>query len=324
MLARTFQSDDLPRRERFDYCHGRYKGVFELTSDHADQFFACERFFALGAVQLSTKTYLPMDLTRVSRAEPGFGPDTYELAFPLQGRVHTAFTHGDFSTRPGGLYVHDISRVRAVSFRAQDETRPYHEIGLSVPKSLLTLPTGRVDRLLGERLPVDSGFGAMLTTFLRQLATDSASFGPEDGPRLGTIAVDLVGALFGSLLTAESALPPETRSRALTLRIRAFIQRHLASPDLTPQTVAEAHHISVSYLHKLFRTEGTTVSAFIRHERLERARRALTDAALRNTPIHAIAAHWGFANSADFSRAFRAAYGVPPRDYRRHALGSDG
>ncbi|WP_326597507.1 helix-turn-helix domain-containing protein [Streptomyces sp. NBC_01803] len=324
MVERGFHSDDLPRSERFDYCHGRYRGVFELTSDHADHFFACERFLPMGAVQLGTKSYLPMDLTRVSRSESAPVPDTYELVFPVQGVVHTAFTHGDFSTSPGGLYVHDISRVRSVSFRTHDEARPYHEIGLSVPKSLLTLPTDKVDRLLGERLPVDSGFGAMLTMFIRQLTTDSASFGPDDGPRLGTVAVDLVAALFGSLLAAESALPPESRSRALTLRIRAFIKRHLTSADLTPQAIADAHHISVSYLHKLFRTEDTTVAAFIRHERLERARHALTDRALRGTPIHTIATHWGFANSADFSRAFRAAYGVPPRDYRQHALGSDG
>ncbi|WP_059006162.1 helix-turn-helix domain-containing protein [Streptomyces specialis] len=324
MAERTFRSDDLPRDARFDYCHGRYKGLFELTSEDPDQFLACERFLALGAVQLSTKTYSPMDLARVPGSEPAFGPDTYELAFPLQGLVHTAFGHGDFSSRPGGLYVHDVSRVRAVSFRTADETRPYQEVGLSVPKSLLTLPAGQVDRLLGQRLPVEGGFGAMLTMFMRQLATDSASFRPDDGPRLGTVVVDLVAALFGNLLAAESGLPPETRSRALALRIQTFVRRHLGRPDLTPQAIAEAHHISVSYLHKLFRAEGTTVSAFIRRERLERARRALSDAALCGMPIHAIAARWGFANSADFSRAFRAAYGVPPRDYRRRALECDG
>ncbi|MFF5564692.1 helix-turn-helix domain-containing protein [Streptomyces sp. NPDC012623] len=61
------------------------------------------------------------------------------------------------------------------------------------------------------------------------------------------------------------------------------------------------------------------VSATIRHQRLERARHDLADPALRTVPVHGIAARWGFGHPAAFSRAFRAAYGVPPADYRHAA-----
>ncbi|GAB3988835.1 hypothetical protein GCM10029978_112270 [Actinoallomurus acanthiterrae] len=40
----------------------------------------------------------------------------------------------------------------------------------------------------------------------------------------------------------------------------------------------------------------------------------------RTVSIHAIAAGWGFPRAADFTRAFRTAYGAPPRDYRLQAL----
>ncbi|MGO4429032.1 helix-turn-helix transcriptional regulator, partial [Streptomyces sp. MCAF7] len=80
-------------------------------------------------------------------------------------------------------------------------------------------------------------------------------------------------------------------------------------------------HISVSYLHRLFREHGsTTVSSWIRRQRLEAVRRDLADPLLRATPIHRIAARRGFSHAAVFSRAFRAAYGLPPKDYRRRVL----
>ncbi|WP_308429099.1 helix-turn-helix transcriptional regulator [Streptomyces brasiliensis] len=85
--------------------------------------------------------------------------------------------------------------------------------------------------------------------------------------------------------------------------------------------MAAAHHISVSYLHRLFQDHETTVSAWIRSQRLERARRDLAEPALRAVPVHRIAARWGFSDHATFTRSFRSAYDIPPKEYRQqHVL----
>ncbi|MBO0832730.1 MAG: helix-turn-helix domain-containing protein [Actinobacteria bacterium] len=52
---------------------------------------------------------------------------------------------------------------------------------------------------------------------------------------------------------------------------------------------------------------------------MERCRRDLSDPALTERPVAAVAARWGFTSAADFSRAFRAAHGMPPGEYRRSA-----
>jgi AraC-like DNA-binding protein len=36
--------------------------------------------------------------------------------------------------------------------------------------------------------------------------------------------------------------------------------------------------------------------------------------------VHAVAARWGFPRAAEFTRAFRSAYGVPPGELREQAL----
>jgi len=61
------------------------------------------------------------------------------------------------------------------------------------------------------------------------------------------------------------------------------------------------------------------VAGWTRQRRMDRCRRDLADPGLAARPIAAIAARWGFSSAADFSRAFRAAHGMPPSEYRRSA-----
>ncbi|MDT0306195.1 helix-turn-helix domain-containing protein [Streptomyces sp. DSM 44917] len=119
---------------------------------------------------------------------------------------------------------------------------------------------------------------------------------------------------------AAEALGPTPARQAFYRQVLAFVVAHLGDPDLSPGAIARAHHVSVRTLHCLFQDHGTTVSGWIRRERLERTRRDLADPALAGLPVHRIATRYGLPHYAGFSRAFRAVYGMPPREYRRHAL----
>jgi len=118
------------------------------------------------------------------------------------------------------------------------------------------------------------------------------------------------------------AVPAESRRNAMMLRIDAFIEHHLGDPSLSPGMIAAAHHISVRMLHKLYEAEDQPIAASIRQRRLERCRQDLLDPGLGNRSVGAIGARWGFRDAAAFSRAFRAAYGVPPGEYRAVHLGT--
>ncbi|WP_398864469.1 helix-turn-helix domain-containing protein [Streptomyces pakalii] len=58
------------------------------------------------------------------------------------------------------------------------------------------------------------------------------------------------------------------------------------------------------------------MAGFIKQQRLEHIRTDLTARHLSHLTAHAIAARWGYVRPAVFSRAFRAAYGEPPGEYR--------
>jgi AraC-like DNA-binding protein len=189
-------------------------------------------------------------------------------------------------------------------------------LGIVFPRAMLPLRPEQVASLTAVRIGGEEGSGALASSFARQLG------GHLDGPgahraRLGTALLDVLAVALGSRLDTVEGPPPQTRQRALMLRIRAFIEDNLGDPDLTPGTIAAAHYVSLRYLHKLFELESATVAEWIRRRRLECCRRDLLDPALQAMPVNAIAARWGLLNAAHFSRAFRAAYGAAPQEYRR-------
>jgi AraC-like DNA-binding protein len=165
--------------------------------------------------------------------------------------------------------------------------------------------------------------GAILARFMSTLDAYGPGCRPRELDRLGATALDLAGASLAQHLDAYEELPAETRRRAMLARIDAFIEHNLGDPDLSPAGIAAYHHISVRSLHALFQDQGETVAASVRRRRLERCREDLADPRLRRRSIGAVSARWGYLRPADFSRAFRGAYGVSPREFRRDAAPDD-
>jgi AraC-like DNA-binding protein len=104
---------------------------------------------------------------------------------------------------------------------------------------------------------------------------------------------------------------------ALYTRIMTYMQQHLTDPCLAPDQIARAHHISVRQLYKLWAHNEVSLGEWITAERLEGARQALTAPSSMPATIRAIAHRWGFADSTHFSRRFRGAYGMSPREWRQ-------
>jgi AraC-like DNA-binding protein len=275
----------------------------------------------LGALLVMRKAFDPMRLLRVDEPAEETGPgDAFQLLVPLQGRVHASWGDRQTTARTGELLLHDATRVTVADFEPGDGEGMFHTAAVNIPRSLISLPDEHVERVLGRGIPAGDGLAALLACFVTNVADNAGSYKPADGPRVGMALVDLVSAMLANTLESEGSLDPGSHRHALTVRIQSFVQRNLREPGLSPGSLAAAHHISISYLHRLFQEQGTTVAGWIRAQRLERARRDLADPALRHLPIHGIATSWGFSHAADFSRAFRKAFGVPPRDYRHEAL----
>lgn len=325
MYETAFRSEEFPAAERF----GRWRELvqrahapLEADSPHRADFQGRLRVLGVGAVTVWPATFQPAVLRRTPELIRRYDPEAVHVSLPLRGRLRVARDGRADGYGPGSLCVVDTSCPCEVW--AGDGDGPYSGIGLEVPRNLLNLPSGRLAEVTRHRLSAREGLGALLAQFLSTVAADAARYRPSDGPRLAAVAVDLLSALFAHTLETDRSLPPEEQRRALLRRVQAFIRRHLHDPRLSPRAIAAAHHISLSHLHRLFRDEGSTVSAFLRDQRLRRIRQDLSDPGLHGTPIHAVAARWGLTDPSAFSRAFRLAYGTSPSDYRQRALAPGG
>jgi AraC-like DNA-binding protein len=238
-------------------------------------------------------------------------PERYRVDLLVRGQLVVEQAGREAALGPGDFTVVDWSRP------ARWATATERAVSLLFPQALLPLPQDEVGRLSGVRIPGDHGAGALFSSFTRQVVAHLDDYGAADGARLGTTMVDLLTAALAARLDREDAIPSDTRQQAMRRRVHAFIEQRLADPALSPQMIAAAHHVSLRYLYKLFEAQPSGVAAWIRERRLERSRRDLLDPALAARPVRAIAARWGLTEPAAFSRLFRAAYGLPPAEYRR-------
>ncbi|MEW1697970.1 helix-turn-helix domain-containing protein [Streptomyces sp. NPDC091278] len=316
-----YANGHLPARDRFAHWRELLSGThapMALSSERADDFLARQHVVTLGEVTVWPAVFPPVTFRRTSELIRRSDPESYHLTLMLRGSGIADWRHRTLRTSPGTFHTSDSSRP--VEIRSWAERGRIMMIGVEVPKAVLPLPRRLADRAVGLPVPDDQGVGALLSHTLRRLIRDLPEYRLADGPRLGEVVAGLTATVLGQVTDDESALPPHVHRETTVLRVRAFVEQHLGDPDLSPALIAAAHHISTSYLHRVFRAEDVTVGTLIRQRRLLRARAELADPRWDNLSIQTIAARWCF-TGAQFSRSFRTAYGMTPGEYRRLRAG---
>src|SRR5262249_23580716 len=86
--------------------------------------------------------------------------------------------------------------------------------------------------------------------------------------------------------------------------------------DVSAGALATRHRVSPRYIHKLFETEGSTLSKYVLGQRLSHVHRMLTDLRSTDQTIGAMAFAAGFVDLSTFNHAFRRQYGATPSDVR--------
>ncbi|MEU6236830.1 helix-turn-helix domain-containing protein [Kitasatospora sp. NPDC047058] len=315
----TLSNAGVPAADRFEWFTdmvARDLVPVSVTSPYADDFRAEAAVLDLGPLRVSAHAHGPLRSRRPAALTRRSDPEQYQLAL-VHGKNPMWISQNGNDSGPvvRELVLWDTSRP------FESGTRDEHGISdvlvLHIPRAALPIRADKVDRLLARRIPAQRGTGAVLARFLTSLGDHAAECGPGELARLGGIARDLAAVCLAEHADAAREVDAGARSRALLERVKAFIEHNLDDPGLAPEAIAGRHHISVRSLHLLFQGEEESVSRLIRRRRLERCHADLARPELAHHPVHAIASRWGFSSAAVFSRAFREAYGLTPREHRR-------
>lgn len=309
----TLRAEDVPASTRFEYWRWVLSDAgCPADIDYGDRDDLRARIWSadLGAVGINDYTGPAGVFWTTPQRLKRSGDDWLTVVVLRHGQAK--FDHSGWQSfqRTGDFVIIDSSRLFRHAHSAMEH------VAMNFPRQLLPVFSGQVKDVAGIAFDGRDRASALFSSFARRLPSVAAGLDPAARARLGTTSLDLLTVALAKRLDAAGPGIADGRERTLLPRIYAFAEERLGDPDLSPRTIAAAHHVSVRYLHRLFQTEGTTVSSWIRHRRLERCRRELLDPALTDRPIAAIAARWGFSHAAHFSRVFRAAYGIPPDEYR--------
>jgi AraC-like DNA-binding protein len=159
--------------------------------------------------------------------------------------------------------------------------------------------------------PLVQGHMASLCRRADALAHDASA------ATIGDATIELVRAMISSTGQNDDLRTNSVMNETLYTRIEAFIHNNLTDPGLSPERIAHQHYISVRQLYNLWAHNELGLSEWIINERLEGARRAIAVHASATTTIGTIARQWGFTDLTHFSRRFRGAYGLSPREWRQ-------
>ena len=95
-----------------------------------------------------------------------------------------------------------------------------------------------------------------------------------------------------------------------------YLEKNLASPELSNLILAKQCNISEVYFRKLFiKTYGITPRQYIINTRIEKAKQLLTDGILK---VGEIAELCGFTNPYHFCRIFKERTGMTPTEYMKN------
>jgi AraC-like DNA-binding protein len=192
------------------------------------------------------------------------------------------------------------------------------KVGVKIPGAMLQSRVTHLDRHCAIPRRANEGIARLTANHVNSVCGDAPFMSDELAHGVSRTTSDLFGLLFAG--SEPSILPDETAVRAaLRRRCMAFIDAHFADPGIDPAAIAQALGISVRYLHRCFEAADASVMEYLRLQRLKRCRADLADPGCNHAAISEIAVRNGFRNVCHFNDAFRAQYGMAPREIRRGA-----
>jgi AraC-like DNA-binding protein len=282
----------------------------DLAFRDADRFGGRLEAWTFGTVSLSRLASDPLAYSRHRRHVSTDGEEHYLVTVPALSDVAFAQCGRSVRCTPGGFILERSNEPYEFSHGVRNDLWV-----LKVPSAALAGRIRAPDRFCTLQFDARTGVGQLFVDFLTLLPARFGTLSADARAAIGQQLVDLMAlAVREDVRTLTSSL--STVRDAHLARVEAYVRQNLTNPDLDPETVSAACGISARYLHALLRGTGRTLGRWVREERLGACRAMLADPACRLT-VAEIAYAWGFTDQAQFSRLFKAAYGLPPRDYRR-------
>lgn len=308
-----FSTEGETRHEQFDGWRNSFGAMLELTDTNEDgrEFRGLQTVWDLGSMvlaEITTDSLAFSSLPGHVRRDP---VDHWTMTLLKTGRIHTETSRTTFGAGPGEVQIHSLGRIFDGVVPQKSEM-----LMLFVPRDFSVETAVTLGQ--SEFSTLSTGMGRLFSDYMIDISNRLPMLKPADLPGLAAATRAMILACVSPshdhLEAAEGPI-----ATVLLERARRLVQCRLLDPKLGSELVRRELGISRTRLYNLFEPFGG-VMHYIQHRRLLSAYAALTDPTDRRL-IFQIAEERGFSDGAEFSRAFKRAFGDSPSDVRKRGGG---
>jgi AraC family transcriptional regulator, positive regulator of tynA and feaB len=238
----------------------------------------------------------------------------YFICVILAGSLRVGQRREVIDLHAGDIMVFDSAQPYTIHFADYEKKEALY---IKVPGARLDSRLRPRSSLIGSKIDGSCGLGKIVAQMLRTALREARTIEYLQASRLIEAAFDLLATASAPDDTVAQASAKRERRWTTIRRIQDYIEENLGDEDLSRESIALHHKISVRYLSRLFENEGVSLSQWILARRLEMARQRLATRDGAPGSITELAFDCGFRNVSHFNRTFKERFGCTPKSLRR-------
>jgi AraC-like DNA-binding protein len=308
-----FSTDDIPDRDKISLWRDHFgRSVVKMDFVPIGEVsFRCVSFMRdLPDLKIWSCAITESEVHR-TRSLAADGDDNLVLAVVRKGRA-SASQGGREVVFGGGeavLWSADIAGV----YRNLSSAELF---ALALPRRILTSMLSDPNTASMTVVPSSTDALRLLIQYVDTLCMEPGPMSPALQALTATHVQDLVSLALSPTRDAKEVASMRGLRAARLLAIKRDVLANLGEQSLSVSGIASRHSISPRYIRSLFESDQTTFTDFVREQRLQLARRMLTDASLAYRSISTIAFDAGFGDISHFNQLFRRRFGATPTGVR--------
>jgi AraC-like DNA-binding protein len=319
-MTQLLSTDAVSRDQRLAYWTDMICNVYvqlECDAVHEDDngdFAGSIRQHTLPSLDMSVVTSGPQKVMRTPGHIAKSSDDYFLVSIQARGQGVVRQDGRDAVLAAGDFALYDSTRPYELLFE-----EAFEQIVLKLPGERLRSELRDTEALTATTVSGREGAGHLLLGMIRTLREDIDTLQPASAL---AVANGVQNILVAGLQTLPAARAPALSNLTAyhLARVKRRIDEQLADPLLSVGTLATGLGVSVSHIHRVFKSEPLTPAQYIWERRLEACSRDLLEPRLAGRPVAEIAYGRGFNDAAHFSRAFRERFGCSPREWRQQRV----
>ncbi|MFC4992929.1 helix-turn-helix domain-containing protein [Rubritalea tangerina] len=245
---------------------------------------------------------------RTQKAINADGIDSIMVQLFIKGEVD--FRAGKIRTdvQAGDIAIFDLARP------IDNFNTDFDNLSALFPRELIESYIPTAGKWHGQVLPRNRPMTRLLRNHMLSLYQIGPQITNESCASIQRSLLDLTSSAFQH---ASDILPAtaETLPATILMEIKKHIRLHLASPNLSPNSLCQAFSLSRAQLYRLTEPLGG-ISNYIRDQRLKRSFSDLQNPEFLHHSIAEIGYKWGFSDHGSYTRSFKKYFGLPPKEVR--------